>query len=84
MDLAGNGEMICQKDLSHAMDIETDQFAIDKFRYICIMAGCDYLSNIPGIGIKKAKQYWQKTRHTDIRLVMLFSLLIYTFIFTNV
>ena len=27
-----------------------------KFLCLCIMAGCDYLPNVPGIGMHRAKQ----------------------------
>ncbi|KAJ3344055.1 Rad2 nuclease [Gonapodya sp. JEL0774] len=30
------------------------RFTHDKFRWMCILAGCDYLKGIPGMGLKKA------------------------------
>ena len=31
----------------------------------CILAGCDYLKNIKGIGIKKSVEYIKKCRDID-------------------
>ena len=69
MDQAGNGMMISKKDLPKAMDMKADHYTFEKFRYMCILSGCDYLSSLPGIGLKKAQRMWQRTRQTDIRLV---------------
>ncbi len=40
------------------MDI--NDFKFEYFRYMCILTGCDYLSNIPGIGIKRAHAFIKK------------------------
>ena len=44
--------------------------SFDNFRYMCISAGCDYLTNLPGIGIKKAKNFWMKVTNPDLRTVL--------------
>eukprot|EP01022_Parablepharisma_sp_SALTPOND_P013074 TRINITY_DN171_c0_g1_i2.p2 TRINITY_DN171_c0_g1~~TRINITY_DN171_c0_g1_i2.p2 ORF type:complete len:573 (+),score=87.53 TRINITY_DN171_c0_g1_i2:1363-3081(+) len=33
------------------------EFSTDQFIELCIIAGCDYLKNIPGIGLKRAIKY---------------------------
>jgi len=38
---------------------------------MCILSGCDYLDNITGIGLVKAKKIMSKTQITDIELVIL-------------
>ena len=49
--LDGQGEEIVLEDVLQAFDISQDNFL-----NWCILAGCDYLPNLNGIGIKKAKQ----------------------------
>ncbi len=71
MNQDGNGTLICKKDLATAMDMAADCYTFDKFRYMCILSGCDYLPNIRGIGLKRSQKVWQSTQKTDtdIRLV---------------
>ena len=51
LHLDGQGEEIVLQDVLQAFDISQD-----KFLNWCILSGCDYLPNLKGIGIKKAKQ----------------------------
>ncbi len=30
------------------------KFTDEKFRWMCILSGCDYLASIPNLGLKKA------------------------------
>ena len=64
MDQNGNGMMISQEDLHKAMEMEAD-YTFDKFCYMCILSGCDYLPSPRGIGLKRARDLIKK--HTDIR-----------------
>lgn len=41
----------------------------ERFRWMCILSGCDYLENLPGIGLGKAKKLLKQTRKTDIDAV---------------
>lgn len=36
-----------------------------KFRHMSMLAGCDYLPSIPGIGIKSAHKYLRKYETVD-------------------
>ncbi len=36
---------------------------------MCILSGCDYLDNIAGIGLVKAKKIMSRTQITNIELV---------------
>ena len=58
LDLNGRCKVIKNKDLNKCMDI--NYFKFEYFRYMCILTGCDYLSNIPGIGIKRAHAFIKK------------------------
>ena len=45
-------------------------FNFNKFRYMCIMSGCDYLESLPGIGLVKALKFWQKASNPDLNTVL--------------
>ena len=76
MDFAGNGVLIEQEDLPKAMDLKADVYTFDKFRYMCILSGCDYLPSLPGIGLGKANKLFKLTRQTDMTTVRPSSLLV--------
>ncbi|KAL2728661.1 exonuclease 1 [Vespula squamosa] len=57
MDVNGNGLLVEQDKLHLAMDVKSTDFDIDKFRYMCILSGCDYLPSLRGIGLVKAKKF---------------------------
>ena len=47
-------------DLENVKELSLHTFTFDMFVVNCIMAGCDYLPNIKGIGFKKAHQLVKK------------------------
>lgn len=51
MDRSGEGIQISYKDVFDQLAGITDAC---KFRYMCILSGCDYLPSLPGIGLRKA------------------------------
>ena len=69
MDFAGNGVVIEKRRLNEALNMRADLYTFDKFRYMCILSGCDYLPNLPGIGLGKACKIFQRTRQTDMKTV---------------
>lgn len=66
MDMYGNGVLVEQERLHLAMGLSLSDFNIDKFRYMCILSGCDYLASLPGIGLVKACKFIVKSTDTDI------------------
>ena len=36
---------------------------------MCILSGCDYLENLPGIGLGKAKKFLKSIQKTDLEQV---------------
>uniref|UniRef100_A0A1B6EBA7 Exonuclease 1 n=1 Tax=Clastoptera arizonana TaxID=38151 RepID=A0A1B6EBA7_9HEMI len=66
MDINGNGLLIEQDKLHISMDIRPAMFNMDKFRYMCILSGCDYLNSLPGIGLVKACKFIKRTADPDI------------------
>lgn len=70
MDLSGNGIIIEKSRLNESIGLNSAWYTFDKFRYLCILSGCDYLPSLPGIGLAKANKVFQLTRQTDIRVVL--------------
>ncbi|XP_050531587.1 exonuclease 1 isoform X2 [Daktulosphaira vitifoliae] len=66
MDQNGGGLLIEQDKLYLSMNIRPDQFTMDKFRYMCILSGCDYLPSISGVGLSKARQFITRISEPDI------------------
>ncbi|XP_078042228.1 exonuclease 1-like isoform X2 [Augochlora pura] len=66
MDINGDGFMVEQERLHLSMNLRAEHFSLDNFRYMCILSGCDYLSSLPGIGLKRAKQFIMSNTNCDI------------------
>lgn len=66
MDQNGAGILIEQEKLHLSMNIQPEHFSLDKFRYMCILSGCDYLPSISGVGLIKARQFITRTSEPDI------------------
>uniref|UniRef100_A0A1Q3EVH7 Exonuclease 1 n=1 Tax=Culex tarsalis TaxID=7177 RepID=A0A1Q3EVH7_CULTA len=67
LDLTGSGLLIESDKLPVAMGCKEEKYTFDKFRYMCILSGCDYLDSLPGIGLAKAKKFVLTTEDSDIR-----------------
>ncbi|KAL1226805.1 Translation initiation factor IF-2 [Trichinella spiralis] len=67
MDMLGNGVLYEKEKLHLAMNVPEESFSFQNFRRSCILSGCDYLENLPGIGIKKSIKFFQKAFDVDIR-----------------
>ena len=67
---AGDCVLYEREHLSKVFGLQADHFNFDKFRYMCITSGCDYLARLPGIGLGKAKNFWQKVSNTDLTTVL--------------
>ncbi|XP_050430671.1 exonuclease 1 [Adelges cooleyi] len=66
MDQNGGGLLIEQERLHLAMNMRPDLFTMEKFRYMCILSGCDYLPSISGVGLNKARQFITRISEPDI------------------
>jgi len=69
MDVNGNGVLVEHCQLNKAMCLHADVYTFDKFRYACILSGCDYVPSLPGIGLVKATKVFQLSRQTDVATV---------------
>jgi len=73
LDQNGAGILIEQEKIHLSMNIKPEQFSLDKFRYMCILSGCDYLPSVPGVGLVKARQFITRTSEPDIYKVHFFN-----------
>lgn len=65
MDQFGNGLEVDQARLGMCKQLG-DVFTEEKFRYMCILSGCDYLSSLRGIGLAKACKLLRLANNPDI------------------
>lgn len=86
MDFYGNGLLIEQEKLYISMGVKFENFSFDKFRHMCILSGCDYLSSLPGIGLAKACRFIKRTIDPNIyrvSILLIFSILSFFIIIRN-
>ncbi|XP_056251718.1 exonuclease 1 [Seriola aureovittata] len=65
MDKQGNGLEIDQSNLGRCRALG-NVFTEEKFRYMCILSGCDYLASLHGIGLGKACKLLRLAKDPDI------------------
>ncbi|CAF0788729.1 unnamed protein product [Rotaria sordida] len=68
LDEQGNGELFERTKFDLKKEFGLDSF--ERFRWMCILSGCDYLENITGIGLVKAKKIMSRTQVTNIELIL--------------
>ncbi|XP_076021296.1 exonuclease 1 [Genypterus blacodes] len=69
MDKQGNGLEIDQSHLGRCRSLG-NVFTEEKFRYMCILSGCDYLASLHGIGLGKACKLLRLAKDPDILKVI--------------
>ncbi|XP_078085697.1 exonuclease 1 [Mustelus asterias] len=69
VDKSGNGIEIDQARFGKCKQLG-DVFTEEKFRYMCILSGCDYLASIHGIGLAKACKLLRLANNPDIITVI--------------
>uniref|UniRef100_A0A8D0DPL7 Exonuclease 1 n=1 Tax=Salvator merianae TaxID=96440 RepID=A0A8D0DPL7_SALMN len=69
IDKFGNGLEIDQSRLGMCKQLG-DVFTEEKFRYMCILSGCDYLPSLHGIGLGKACKLLKVANNPDITKVI--------------
>ncbi|CAH9061200.1 unnamed protein product, partial [Cuscuta epithymum] len=67
MDRYGNGEEFLLDKVFKSVDRKPSftNFTKDLFIGMCVLAGCDFLPSVPGIGITKAYNFVSKYRNLD-------------------
>ena len=66
-----SGVLYDKDRLPECLGNRATSFDLTKFRYMCIMAGCDYLESLPGIGLGKALKFWGKVTQPSLELALL-------------
>ncbi|TRY90760.1 hypothetical protein DNTS_028638 [Danionella cerebrum] len=69
MDKLGNGLEVDQCHLGRCKSLG-NIFTEEKFRYMCILSGCDYLPSLYGIGLGKACKLLRMANNPDILKVI--------------
>ena len=54
LDKYGCGQLILQSNLGAVQNPSLINFGKDQFLHMCVLAGCDFLPSINGLGVKKA------------------------------
>ena len=65
LDKNGNGIEILSSRIGEIAEINLRGWTMDQFKHMCILSGCDYLSSIPGIGLKTAYKLLRKHRTVE-------------------
>jgi len=65
MDSEGNGEEIKARNLGANEEIDMLNWIPAQFVGMCILAGCDYLESLPGIGLRKAHRLMAEHKTLD-------------------
>jgi exonuclease-1 len=69
MDKEGNGEEYRQKLLGACSSMNLTGWRPEHLTQMCILAGCDYLKSLSGMGIKFSKVLYMVTLYGDISKV---------------
>lgn len=71
MDANGYGTLVEKSKIPNCLGPRASTFFThDKFRWACILSGCDYLDSLPGIGLKKALKFLKPTSNTDLQTLL--------------
>lgn len=70
LDTSGHCVLYHRDRLGKCLGVQGDSVDFDKFRRICIMSGCDYLKNIPGVGLQSAKKFFLLTKQDNLKILL--------------
>ena len=70
LDSQGNAMQYEKSKLNLCLGAKADAFNFEKFRYMCIMSGCDYMPSLHGIGLGKSFKFWSRVSNPNIRQVL--------------
>lgn len=70
MDSKGGGMLIEKRNIHKSLGAKAASFTFEKFRYSCIMSGCDYLPSLPGIGPVRAFKFFSLITNPDLNLAL--------------
>lgn len=52
-------------DLAHCRELSFVGWDLSMFQQMCVLAGCDFVKALPGIGVKKAHAHMRRTRSVE-------------------
>ena len=67
LDANGNGDEFRRSRIAGCLDIDFTRFTEDMLLDMCILAGCDYLPSLVGMGVTRAHKLVKKFRHNPRR-----------------
>lgn len=70
LDLNGACVLVDADKLHLAINCRPEKFSMEKFRFMCILSGCDYVDSLPGIGLAKACKFVMMTEETNMMRAM--------------
>lgn len=70
LDTNGHCMLYERSKLSKCLGPHGDRVGFEKFRRMCILSGCDYLKNIPNVGLQSAKKFFSMTIQDNIRILL--------------
>ncbi|CAF0761738.1 unnamed protein product [Didymodactylos carnosus] len=70
LDLNGTATLIEKSKLSLVTEFDDDINTFERFRWMCILSGCDYLESLPNVGLAKAKKLLRITKRKDIDVIL--------------
>ncbi|KAF9141617.1 Rad2 nuclease [Linnemannia schmuckeri] len=65
LDQFGAGTEILFDQLSRVQEVSFQDWTLTEIRHMCILAGCDYLPSIPGMGLKTAQRLLRRYKTYD-------------------
>lgn len=70
LDATGSCLLYERSKLFKCLGAHSDKVDFEKFRRICILSGCDYLKNIPSVGLQSAKKFFLLTQQDNLRILL--------------
>ncbi|KAI5308463.1 Rad2 nuclease [Ascosphaera atra] len=71
LDKHGDCIELNRSDFTACKDVSLIGWTDAEFRAMCILSGCDYLANIPGMGLKTAYRHMRKYKNVERVVQML-------------
>ncbi|KAG0275956.1 Rad2 nuclease [Linnemannia exigua] len=65
LDQFGAGTEILFEKITRVQEVSFQDWTLTEIRHMCILAGCDYLPSIPGMGLKTAQRLLRRYKTYD-------------------
>lgn len=71
LDKDGNGVLLRHSKVLNSLGNDVDAFDFLKFKRMCILSGCDYLSSLTGVGLATAKKFFLENKNDNMEEALL-------------